>query len=192
MWPHSVHSHEEVKEADLHDNQPIYEAPVNSLILSPGKNEVVECAKGKEEDNSAWGEKEDKSMRGKTESQTDDNSTREEDEEEHITVKGVAIPAGGHRIAKMEVFCGGRWHQVPQRNMECIQQPPGRAWAWTMWSIDIGREFLHPDGDGKITLACRATGENYATQDNSSDMSTWNMRGYLNNRYHTVAFQAEM
>merc|ERR1712224_917475 len=128
--------------------KPIYEAPVNSVMLAPNNGDVLELT----------------------------------DVCDGCEVVGVAIPAGGHRIAKIEVFAGGEWHLVDEKDIERTKEPPGRCWSWVRFSTHIPKKFLKPCDDGKITLAVRATG------DNSEDTSNWNLRGYLNNRYHTISF----
>merc|ERR1712023_19487 len=117
--------------------KPIYEAPINSLILVPNRDDQIEF----------------------------------HDDDEGLMVTGVAIPSSGSGIAKIEVYAGGKWFKVQE--IEQVNQPPGRQWAWTKWSVLIPKSALKADDDGKITLSCRATGDNYATQDNSEQ--NWNM-----------------
>lgn len=56
-----------------------------------------------------------------------------------------------------------------------------RAWAWTLWEIEVN---IPKDLDN-IKIVCVATDSNENTQPESAK-SLWNLRGLLNNSWHSV------
>jgi len=103
------------------------------------------------------------------------------DGEDTVTLQGVALSSDGKAITKVEIFIGDRW--LPAK-LKSKKSPWGRHWTWTSWILEVPKRDLVADHDGKVSFACRAVDEGYNTQPEKQVL--WNMRGFLQNSYHTV------
>lgn len=111
---------------------------------------------------------------------------------------------GGRKIVRVDVSADGgkTWEQAELTSG--AQQPSERAWAWVLWEATIDPDVLQRlavqaavseqpelDNGNKATpgrwlrLVCKATDESFNTQPESA-ASIWNLRGILNNSWHTV------
>ncbi len=57
-----------------------------------------------------------------------------------------------------------------------------RAWAWTLWRATVPLRGGH---EGPLRLVCKAVDGAYNTQPESA-APIWNLRGVLNNAWHSV------
>lgn len=95
---------------------------------------------------------------------------------------GVAWSGGGRGIQRVEVSLdGGESWQAAQR-MRGVEQNPYKAWAWTMWKLEVTAE----DMKNSNSIRCRATDISYNTQPERTNL-VWNIRGINNNSWHTVS-----
>eukprot|EP00501_MAST-03F_sp_TOSAG23-6_P001925 GSMAST32.ASY1.ANO1.2005.1 assembled CDS len=111
---------------------------------------------------------------------------------EAISVAGYAWAGGGRKIVRVDVSADGgeNWHTATLK--EGSQQPLGKAWActtWTLWEADV---VLSEDGDKmndkkgrNVELCVRAIDESFNTQP-ENPASIWNLRGILNNSWDRV------
>ena len=69
---------------------------------------------------------------------------------------------------------------------EGAEQPPNRAWAWTLWEAEVPV----PDGfDASTTLVCKAVDAAHNSQPESV-AGIWNLRGLACNVWHRVPVRA--
>eukprot|EP00911_Craspedida_sp_UC1_P002605 UC1_evm2s1928 len=108
------------------------------------------------------------------------NSTLSADEET-LEVQGVAYSGGGHKIVRVDVSAddGASWHTAEL--LEGKDQPRGRSWAWTQWRAEI----KVPEAAKNVTVCCKAV-DAAANQQQASCEGLWNLRGILNNAWHSV------
>ena len=59
-----------------------------------------------------------------------------------------------------------------------------RAWAWTLWEIDVELPEDQPTGQ-PLHCICKATDASYNVQPDSVE-GIWNLRGINNNAWHRV------
>jgi sulfite oxidase len=59
-----------------------------------------------------------------------------------------------------------------------------RAWAWTLWELEV--EI--PKDQDELRILCVATDSNENTQPETVK-SLWNLRGLLNNSWHTITIK---
>ncbi|CAG0888585.1 unnamed protein product [Cyprideis torosa] len=99
-----------------------------------------------------------------------------------VPVKGYAWSGGGKKIIRVDVSAdNGKTWQTATLDHGGLDQPRGRAWAWTLWNIDLEV----PKGEKEVEILVKATDDNYNTQPESS-ANIWNLRGVLSNAYHRV------
>lgn len=101
-----------------------------------------------------------------------------------VTVKGYAWSGGGNKIIRVDVSAdgGGSWHTAELHH--AAGQPFGKAWAWSLWSVDLPV----PDGctsGSNLTIVAKATDESYNTQPERAD-AVWNLRGVVCNTWPSV------
>jgi sulfite oxidase len=98
-------------------------------------------------------------------------------------VNGYAWSGGGRGIIRVDVSAdmGHTWHVANLR--EGHDQPLDKAWAWTLWDVDVP---VPTAGSGaRVEIRCRATDASFNVQPDSSK-SVWNLRGIANNAVHRV------
>ncbi|XP_067287332.1 sulfite oxidase, mitochondrial [Pseudorasbora parva] len=105
-----------------------------------------------------------------------------------LTVKGYAWSGGGREVVRVDVSIDGgkTWHVAKLRTGDKEQHPapsppPGRAWAWKLWEIDI--PLLHRAQE--LEIVCKAVDSSYNTQPDTV-APIWNLRGVLSNAWHRV------
>ncbi|XP_046731150.1 sulfite oxidase, mitochondrial isoform X1 [Silurus meridionalis] len=105
-----------------------------------------------------------------------------------VTVKGYAWSGGGREVVRVDVSLDGgkTWHVAKLQSSEEIESsapspPPGRAWAWKLWEIEIPL----PEGAQELEVVCKAVDSSYNTQPDSV-APIWNLRGVLTNAWHQV------
>jgi len=122
-----------------------------------------------------------------------------------LDIKGYAWAGGGRKIVRVDVSADGgkTWEQAELTSG--AQQPSERSWAWVLWEATIdpdvlqrlaaqasGSEQPELDNGSKgspgrwLSLTCKATDEAFNTQP-ESPASIWNLRGILNNSWHTIS-----
>lgn len=116
----------------------------------------------------------------------------------------LCVLGGGRKIVRVDVSADGgkTWEQAELTSG--AEQPSERAWAWVLWEATIDAPVLQrlaaqaatseqpalDNGDkgaaGRwLSLTCKATDESFNTQP-ESPASIWNLRGILNNSWHTI------
>lgn len=159
---------------DLSPYPPVQELPVQSALLLPADGDTVTA-----DAYTTWG----------------------------LDLKGYAWAGGGRKIVRVDVSADGgkTWEQAELTSG--ANQPSERAWAWVIWEATIeapvlqklaaqaatsGQPFLDNGEKGPpgrwLSLTCKATDESFNTQPESA-ASIWNLRGILNNSWHTVHVQ---
>lgn len=101
-----------------------------------------------------------------------------------VTVKGYAWSGGGREVIRVDVSVdgGNTWHVAKFRTSEKEHNPPpGRAWAWKLWEIDIPL----PEKAQELQIVCKAVDSSYNVQPDSVG-PIWNLRGVLSNAWHQV------
>ncbi|XP_065098003.1 sulfite oxidase, mitochondrial [Paramisgurnus dabryanus] len=107
-----------------------------------------------------------------------------------VTVKGYAWSGGGREVVRVDVSVdgGNTWHVAKLRSGDEEQKdtalpppPPGRAWAWKLWELDIPL----PDKATELEIVCKAVDCSYNVQPDSV-APIWNLRGVLSNAWHRV------
>jgi len=156
---------------DLSPYPPVQELPVQSALLQPADGDTVTA-----DEYSTWG----------------------------LDLKGYAWAGGGRKIVRVDVSADGgkTWEQAELTSG--ANQPSERAWAWVLWEATVdasvlqklaaqaatsGQPLLDNGEKGQpgrwLSLTCKATDESFNTQP-ESPASIWNLRGILNNSWHTV------
>jgi sulfite oxidase len=116
------------------------------------------------------------------------------DEGDSIEVKGYAWSGGGRRIIRVDVSADGGATWRPAKLREGADQPPGRAWAWTLWEAEVvpdakpcadGLPEERPEGERRVQLCVKAVDESYNTQP-ETPAPIWNLRGIMNNSWDRV------
>lgn len=96
-------------------------------------------------------------------------------------MRGIAFGSEGKSIIDVQVYYNGSW-----RHAEIYKKNPwGRNWSWTIWKLEIPYKDLENNGEGNMIM-CRAIDRSYTSQYTS--IEKWNLRGYLNNNYHSCEF----
>lgn len=100
-------------------------------------------------------------------------------------VRGYAYSGGGAAVVRVDVTTddGATWHTA---RLEPIASTPGEraTFGWRRWALDLPL----PAGRDNVRIRVRAVDENYNVQPESA-ASIWNMRGLLNNAWHTIDVQ---
>ena len=104
-----------------------------------------------------------------------------DEEDPTVNVSGYAWSGGGHKIIRVEVSGDGgeTWHEAELG--EGNDQEIDKAWAWTLWSVEV----KVPKLESNTKIVCRAVDSNCNQQPETID-AVWNLRGILNNAWHTV------
>ena len=100
-----------------------------------------------------------------------------------VRLSGYAWSGGGKGIARVDVSVDGghTWISADITTDESKQQPWGRAWAWSLWEATVPI----PKGQERMSVCVKATDSSYNTQPEHMK-GVWNLRGVLNNTWHTV------
>ena len=69
-----------------------------------------------------------------------------------------------------------------ETNLEQLEQPYMRAWAWTLWKYNIPFDKLP---NKPFSIICRAMDTHSNTQPDTV-RGIWNVRGLMNNAWHRV------
>ena len=103
-----------------------------------------------------------------------------DEEDPTVEVSGYAWSGGGHKIIRVEVSGDGgqTWHEAVLGKGN--DQEIDKAWAWTLWSAEV----KVPKAEN-TTIVCRAVDSNCNQQPETVN-AVWNLRGILNNSWHTV------
>ena len=101
-----------------------------------------------------------------------------------LDVKGWAWAGGGRAVVRVDVSAdgGATWHTASLG--DGAQQPPLRAWAWTLWECAVPL----PAAGGAVELAVRAVDAAGNAQP-ERPAPIWNLRGLNNNSWHRVGLQ---
>ena len=93
-------------------------------------------------------------------------------------IKGYAWSGGGRNIIRVDVSYdnGKTWNMATLK--EGNDQTFNKAWAWTFWEYKVDKDKCLEN------VMCKAIDNSYNVQSNSLD-NIWNIRGLLNNIYHT-------
>jgi len=103
-----------------------------------------------------------------------------------LDVKGFAWSGGGRGIVRVDVSADGGKTWTTAALGEGAEQPPTRAWAWTLWEAEVPV----PDGfDARTTLVCKAVDAAHNSQPESV-AGIWNLRGLACNVWHRVPVRA--
>jgi sulfite oxidase len=97
-------------------------------------------------------------------------------DEESIEAKGWALGSAGRSIHRVEVSADGGETWVAADLEEGLDQPYGRAWAWTTWSAEV------PVGSGPVELVARAHDLGGGAMPRTP-ADVWNIRGLNNNSW---------
>ncbi|XP_051532582.1 sulfite oxidase, mitochondrial [Myxocyprinus asiaticus] len=105
-----------------------------------------------------------------------------------VTVKGYAWSGGGREVVRVDVSVdgGNTWHVAKLRTSDNSQDPaspppPGKAWAWKLWEIDIPLPYRSQE----LEIVCKAVDSSYNMQPDTF-APIWNLRGVLSNAWHRV------
>ncbi|KAK9836142.1 hypothetical protein WJX81_004420 [Elliptochloris bilobata] len=100
---------------------------------------------------------------------------------DEIEVTGYAYSGGGQPIIRVDVSAdgGATWTTA---QLQPIDARRYRAWAWTLWKATVP---LPQGTEGPLRLVCKAVDGAYNTQP-ESPAPIWNLRGVLNNAWHSV------
>ena len=122
-------------------------------------------------------------------------------EKGYTTIKGYAYSGGGKKIFRVDVSVdnGVTWHTA--KLTDGGNQDSNRAWAWTLWELDIPDLGLQTSGTDDInnhtysnttsttnanaTIICKAIDESYNVQPDTIT-GIWTLRGLNNNAWHRV------
>ena len=104
------------------------------------------------------------------------------------SVKGYAYSGGGRGIIRVDISLDGgdTWEQATLQ--EGSQQPLDRSWAWTLWEFPLPASVL-AGRSVPLEVICKATDSSYNCQPDSTK-GIWNIRGIINNAWHSVGFVA--
>ena len=97
-------------------------------------------------------------------------------DEDSVEVKGWALGSAGRSIHRVEVSADGGETWVEADLEEGLDQPYGRAWAWTTWSAEV------PVGSGPVELVARAHDLGGGAMPRTP-ADVWNIRGLNNNSW---------
>ena len=103
----------------------------------------------------------------------------------HLDLQGFAYSGGGRAIVRVEVSADGGKTWALASLGQGSEQPPDKAWAWTLWSAQVDV----PEQGGE--LICRAVDASYNSQPESID-PVYNLRGILNNSWHRIPIPATL
>jgi sulfite oxidase len=102
-----------------------------------------------------------------------------------VRVAGYAWSGGGRAVARVDVSADGGRTWAPAELSAPADNKPGRAWAASLYSIELPLPAGVKAGD-TLELAVKATDEAYNTQP-ATPGEVWNVRGLMNNSWHRVA-----
>jgi sulfite oxidase len=112
-------------------------------------------------------------------------------DEEYVLAKGYAFSGGGNRVIRVDVSVdGGKTWEVADIETEMDQvddsaDPPfRRTYSWTLWKAVV----KIPDSGYTGNVIVKAVDETYNSQPETA-ASIWNVRGILNNSWHSVAVE---
>lgn len=116
-----------------------------------------------------------------------DGDTIEEGTEE-IDLVGVAWSGMGRGIHRVDISTDGgkMWHQA---ELEHVDQPFLRKWAWTRWTASVPLPKGLKPGD-KVELRVKAVDDQYNNQPEHIE-EIWNLRGCFNNSQHRIQVTVE-
>lgn len=102
-----------------------------------------------------------------------------DEDEETITVKGIAWSGGGRKVVRVDVSADGGQTWVEAEFKEGHHQRMKKAWAWNLWEANV------PLKHKSTQLCCKAVDESYNVQPDTA-APIWNLRGCLSNAWHRV------
>jgi sulfite oxidase len=97
-----------------------------------------------------------------------------------LHVKGYAFSGGGNSIYSVMVSIDDGLTWLPA-TLKSLEQPMYRTWAWTLWECEV----TVPLDKTELKILCVATDSMENTQPETVK-STWNIRGLLNNSWHSI------
>eukprot|EP00606_Chrysophyceae_sp_TOSAG23-5_P000285 GSChrysophyteH2.ASY1.ANO1.1605.1 assembled CDS len=106
-----------------------------------------------------------------------------------VSLRGYAYSGGGRGIVRVDVSVDGGKSWKTAELGAGKQQPMDRAWAWTLWEIDVELPEDQPTGQ-PLHCICKATDASYNVQPDSVE-GIWNLRGINNNAWHRVDVPVE-
>ena len=111
-----------------------------------------------------------------------------EDWEETVELKGYAYSGGGRRIARVEVSADGgkTWTQA---DLNQVDQPQYRSWAWTLWTCEVPMPKSH--AGGALEVCVRAVDVSFNTQPPEILEQEFIDYGIVNNSWHRVNLNME-
>ena len=104
--------------------------------------------------------------------------------EKDIDISGYAWSGGGRSVVRVDVTTDGGKTWSTATLGEGKDQRVGRAWGWTLWTATIPVPEGTAVGD-TFAVQCKAVDSSYNQQPEKVE-SVWNLRGILNNAWHTV------
>jgi len=107
-----------------------------------------------------------------------------EEGETEVEISGYAWSGGGRSIARVDITTDGGSTWSTATLGKGHEQRVGRAWGWTLWTATVQVPKGTNVGD-KFQVACKAVDSSYNQQPEKVD-TVWNLRGILNNSWHTV------
>jgi len=102
-----------------------------------------------------------------------------------VSLKGYAYSGGGRGIVRVDVSVDGGKMWKNATLGEGSHQPLDRAWAWTLWELDVELPEDLPVGS-QVECICKATDASYNVQPDTVQ-GIWNLRGINNNAWHRVS-----
>ena len=105
--------------------------------------------------------------------------------EEDVCLRGWAYSGGGRAIIRVDVSAdgGATWHTA-RLDEAGTSQPPGKAWAWTLWEVEVPLPGTAQPGE-KVILVSKAVDESLNVQPESLSPN-WNLRGLATNSWYRV------
>eukprot|EP00457_Paulinella_chromatophora_P004819 gb/GEZN01004832.1/.p1 GENE.gb/GEZN01004832.1/~~gb/GEZN01004832.1/.p1 ORF type:complete len:582 (-),score=112.97 gb/GEZN01004832.1/:149-1873(-) len=107
--------------------------------------------------------------------------------DEAVTVRGYAWSGGGRAVERVDVSCDGgkTWQEAELQRDD--SQPEGRAWAWSLFQVELEIPKGHR---GPLEIICKAMDSSFNSQPAKPE-EIWNLRGILNNSWHRVTVRVE-
>jgi hypothetical protein len=114
------------------------------------------------------------------------NQTKQEEEEEEWTVRGIAWGGGsGVGISAVQVSTNGgvTWQTVDKEGMHsCLGQDASKQWSWVQWETAVQVPTATAETQEQVKFTCRALDGKGLQQ----PQRIWYPKGYLSNGWHTL------